>query len=148
MNTTTVKRIGIAVVEQAGHFLIGTRGPDVPLAGFAEFPGGKCCEEEAAEDCAVRECLEETGLTVRVERLLIRREHVYPHGTVDLHFILCHPAADVALTDEQRGFRWISANELASLPFPAANADVVSLLSTAHGSLTAASIKPASCTRP
>ena len=61
--TNHIKHIGIAVVEQAGHFLIGTRGPDVPLAGFAEFPGGKCYEEEAAEDCAVRECLEETGLT-------------------------------------------------------------------------------------
>ncbi len=132
MNTTTIKRIGIAVVEQAGHFLIGTRGPDVPLAGFAEFPGGKCCEEEAAEDAAVRECLEETGLTVRVERLLMRREQAYSHATVDLHFVLCHPSPEVSLSDEQRGFRWIPAKDLASLPFPEANADVVSLLTAAR----------------
>ena len=140
--TTHIKRIGIAIVEQAGHFLVGTRGPDVPLAGFAEFPGGKCGEGEAAEDCAVRECLEETGLSVQIERLLMRREHTYPHGTVDLHFYLCNPLPEVSLADEQCGFRWVPANELAALPFPEANVDVVSLLSTSHSPTIPA------CTRP
>lgn len=130
--TAHIRRIGIAIVEQTGHYLIGARGPDVPLAGFAEFPGGKCGEGEAPEACAVRECLEETGLSVRIERLLMRREHAYPHGTVDLHFFLCYPSPAVSLTGEQRGFRWVPAKNLASLPFPEANADVVRLLTTAH----------------
>lgn len=147
MTSNTIKRIGIAIVEQAGHFLIGTRGPEVPLAGFAEFPGGKCGESEATEDCAVRECLEETGLFVQIERPLMRREHTYPHGTVDLHFYLCHPSREVSLADEQRGFRWVPANELAALPFPEANADVVSLLTTADWPQPTAPTL-ASCTRP
>ena len=54
--TADIKRIGIAVVEHAGRYLVGIRGPDVPLAGYAEFPGGKCLPNESPEDCAVREC--------------------------------------------------------------------------------------------
>ena len=142
MTSNTIKRIGIAIVEQARHYLIGTRSPDVPLAGFAEFPGGKCGEGETPEGCAVRECLEETGFAVQIERLLMRREHTYPHGTVDLHFYLCHPSREVSLSDEQRGFRWVPANELAALPFPEANVDVVRLLSTSSSPTTPA------CTRP
>eukprot|EP00913_Durusdinium_trenchii_P035339 g33069.t1 len=54
--------IGIAVVEHAGQYLVGVRGDDGPLPGKAEFPGGKCRAGEMPRDCAVRECLEETGL--------------------------------------------------------------------------------------
>ena len=93
----TAKRIGIAVVEHAGHYLIGLRGPDVPLAGYSEFPGGKCQESESAEACAVRECLEETGMRVAIERLLLRHVHEYPPALVELHFFLCHPECDISL---------------------------------------------------
>lgn len=146
--TTHIKRIGIAIVEQDGHYLIGTRGPDVPLAGYAEFPGGKCGQGEAPEDCAVRECMEETGLSVVVERLLMRREHAYSHATVDLHFYLCHPSPEVSLTGKPQGFRWVPANDLAALPFPEANFDVVSLLSTTHDRLPTAVTPSPSCTLP
>ena len=122
------KRIGIAVVEHAGHYLIGTRGPDGPLPGYAEFPGGKCLPDESAEACAVRECLEETQLAVTVDRLLLRLEHTYSHATVDLHFYLCHPTEVVSVRDEHHGFRWTPASELPRLKHPEANAPVVELL--------------------
>ena len=128
---STPKRIGIAVVEYAGCYLIGTRGPDGPLPGYAEFPGGKCLPDESPEDCAVRECQEESQLAVTVERLLLRREHTYAHATVDLHFFLCHAALDAAVQDEHNGFRWVPASTLPQLNFPEANAFVVKLLSDA-----------------
>lgn len=126
--TTDIKRIGIAVVEQADRYLVGIRRPDVPLAGFAEFPGGKCLPRESPEDCAVRECREESGLLVTVDRLLMRREHSYPHATVDLHFVLCHPAEAASGGDEHRGFRWVPRQQLASLKFPEANEPIIRLL--------------------
>ena len=52
---TSLKQVGIAVVEHAGRYLVGVRGPDVPLAGFAEFPGGKFLINESPFDCAIRE---------------------------------------------------------------------------------------------
>ena len=127
------KQIGIAVVEHAGRYLVGVRGPDVPLAGFAEFPGGKCLTDESPFDCAVRECLEETGLVVIPERLLQHREFEYPHGVVSLHFVLCHPANQSDVHDQHQQFRWQSAKDLKNLKFPEANADVIDLLSQVSG---------------
>ncbi len=122
------KRIGIAVVEHGGRFLIGTRGPDSPLPGYAEFPGGKCFPDESPQDCAVRESLEETGLAITVERLLLRREYTYPHAIVDLHFYLCHPATGADVAEDHLGFRWVPRSELPRLKLPEANAPVVELL--------------------
>ena len=129
--TAGSKRIGIAVVEQAGRYLVGLRGPDVPLAGYAEFPGGKCLDGESPEDCAVRECHEESGLIVTVDRLLLRREHSYPHATVDLHFVLCHPSEAASVSDEHRGFRWVPREQLVSLKFPEANELLIKALTGA-----------------
>ena len=128
----SLKQIGIAVVEHAGRYLVGLRGPDVPLAGFAEFPGGKCLTDESPFDCAVRECLEETGLVVIPECLLQYKEFEYPHGAVSLHFVLCHPANDTDVQDHYQPFRWESARDLKELKFPEANADVIDLLSQAR----------------
>ncbi len=126
--SNSAKRIGIAVVEYQGRYLIGTRGPDGPLPGYAEFPGGKCLPDEAAADCAIRECLEESHLPVTVERLLLRREYTYPHATVDLHFFLCHPADINSVRGSHNGFQWIERSELPTLKLPEANAPVLDLL--------------------
>ena len=58
--------VAIAVVQHEGRFLVGTRPAGVPLAGLAEFPGGKVHAGEMPADAAARECLEESGLTVCV----------------------------------------------------------------------------------
>ena len=117
-------RIGIAVVEHDGRFLVGIRSEDGPLAGYAEFPGGKCHADESAAECAIRECCEETGLRVDVTGPLLSREYEYPHGKVELHFFLCTPAAGSAHVPSHAGFRWVLAPDLPTLRFPPAN-DVV-----------------------
>jgi mutator protein MutT len=128
MPSDSVTRIGIAVVESNGKFLIGVRGPDGPLPGFHEFPGGKLHPGETPEACAVRECLEETGLDVRVAEHLWQCRHEYAHGPVELHFFLCHPAAG-GLPHAGR-FEWRPADELPQLNFPEANAAVVKRLTS------------------
>lgn len=120
------QRIGIAVVEHAGCFLVGIRGDEGPLPGFAEFPGGKCQDDESPEHCAVRECVEETGLTVEIVDLLYQCDHDYPHGAVALHFYLCRPCGSVA--ERHRQFEWMPAARLRDLQFPTANQPVVELL--------------------
>lgn len=114
--------IGIAVVERDGRFLVGLRPEGVPLAGYAEFPGGKCEAGETVEACAVRECREEAGLAVEVVRLLEQRTWEYAHGRVELSFVLCRPSDDA---DPQLPFRWVPRTELAGLRFPEANVALV-----------------------
>lgn len=120
--------IGIAVVEHRGKYLIGRRGPDAPLPGLAEFPGGKCNSGESTGVCARRECLEETGLQVTTVDLLMKRIFTYPHGTLDLHFWLCRPASTEQILDDHKGYRWIPREELASLNFPEANRPLIEVL--------------------
>ena len=120
--------IGIAVVEYNGHYLIGIRGEESPLSGYAEFPGGKCQPGESPRECALRECREETGLEVEPVELLLNRPFSYSHGRVDLHFWLSRPVEDRAVSENHQGFLWIPAIELAALKFPEANQPVVDRL--------------------
>jgi 8-oxo-dGTP diphosphatase len=123
-----VQRVAIAVVEQGRHYLVGTRRPGDVLAGRAEFPGGKCLPTEDGRACAVRECLEETGLDVIALRVLYRCRHEYDHGTLDLEFWLCRPASPETFGHPGGGFEWLPAQALKSLQFPEANWPVVGLL--------------------
>ena len=120
--------IGIAIVEQEGRYLVGIRGSDTDLAGKAEFPGGKCRPNESPSDCAVRECQEETGLSVVPVKLLHNQQFDYQHGCVDLHFWICRPTNLFETETGARGFRWVSNSELSSLDFPAGNAHAIALL--------------------
>ena len=122
------KRIGIAVVECSNRYLVGIRKPGVPLEGFAEFPGGKCHEHESPFECAMRECWEETGLQIKVDKLLDRREFEYPHGRVDLHFVLCHPLNPLHVNDQHGHFHWATIAELNAMRFPDANSGILELL--------------------
>lgn len=127
-SSSTPAQIGIAVVAHAGRYLVGVRSADQPLAGMHEFPGGKCHPGESPRDCAVRECLEETGLPVETDRELHRATHTYPHGSVELHFWLCQPERHCEPLADHNGYTWISADRLSQLQFPEANAAVIRIL--------------------
>lgn len=121
----SVKRIGIAVVEHNGQVLVGLRPQGVFLAGFHEFPGGKCLPGESPASCAERECLEETGLQVEALALLDSRRHEYAHGSVELHFFGCRlrKAGEPAPP-----FVWMPIARLSQLNFPEANSTVIARL--------------------
>ena len=120
-------RVAIAIVEQNGQFLVGVRPEGVPLAGLAEFPGGKVHDDEAAAAAAVRECHEETGLRVVVDREFYSITHRYDHGLLAIQFFLCR-LADGEQSTAISPFRWVTAGELAVLEFPAANIPVTEML--------------------
>ena len=124
--STTPTRIAIAVVEHYGRYLIGRRPKGVPLAGYWEFPGGKVQAGETAEQAAVRECLEETGLEVAVGEPYPAVVHQYAHGKVALEFFACRP-----LEPEQvprSPFRWVLAADLGEYQFPEANGGLLAYL--------------------
>lgn len=120
--------IGVAVVEHAGRYLVGIRGDQGPLPGYAEFPGGKCLSNERPADCASRECHEESGLEVVPAKLLLNAAFEYPHGTVDLHFWLCYPARPDLVTDDHQGFRWVPPADFKHHRFPEGNLRLIELL--------------------
>ncbi len=121
--------VSIALVAHNGCYLVGRRGPDAPLAGYFEFPGGKCHPGESPAACVVRECLEETGLAIEVIRL--RREvfHTYSYGSVHLHFFDCRLLTrDRVGSDHTQPFRefdWVPMTQLAEINFPEPNRQLV-----------------------
>ncbi|MEZ5940886.1 MAG: NUDIX domain-containing protein [Planctomycetaceae bacterium] len=119
-------QIGIAVVEWEGQYLVGIRAEGVSQGGKAEFPGGKCLPEETPQQCAVRECLEETGLLVVADEVLKVIRHSYGELHLELTFVKCHPL-DASPTP-LHGFHWGSIAELTQLDFPEANREIVALL--------------------
>lgn len=121
-------RVGIGLIRRGGSFLVRQRPDGAALAGFWEFPGGKCERGEAADRAAVRECVEETGLAVRTVALRQTVEHLYPHARVELYYYDCEPVDPVADPDPATGFRWVDASALAALTFPEANGPVVAEL--------------------
>jgi 8-oxo-dGTP diphosphatase len=125
--------IAIAVVEHDDRFLIGQRGPGVPLAGLWEFPGGKVEPGETAAQAAIRECREETGLTVRIVGEYPPHIQQYDHGHVELRFFHCVPLDPDAAPVEP--YRWIPRAELANYEFPAGNDGLLSLLAAKKQSI-------------
>ena len=123
-------RVGIGLIRRGDCFLIRRRLEGQAMAGYWEFPGGKVEADESPEHATTRECLEETGLPVTIERLRSILTHRYPHAWVELYYYDC------ALTqpDEPRhGFAWIKASDLPSLTFPEANAPILMELAREWG---------------
>jgi mutator protein MutT len=117
-----------AVIEDSGRFLLSRRLAGTHLAGTWEFPGGKCEAGETHEACLVRELREELGVDAVVGEELLVTEHAYPERTVRLHFRRCTlNGAPRALLGQQ--IRWATPGELRSVEFPAADREVVELLS-------------------
>jgi len=126
----SIPNIGIAVVLQDYHVLIGIRAEDMPLAGYHEFPGGKCQPDENSQKCAERECLEETGLKVIASERLLDTVHKYDHGTVHLHFWLCEIDSSCEKHTPSNNFRWCNVSELGDLNFPQGNEELLQILRT------------------
>ncbi len=123
--------IAIAVVEHDGRFLIGQRPLGVPLAGLWEFPGGKVRRGETARVAAMRECREETGLSIEVVSDYPPHIHAYVHGTLRLNFFCCQPATPAV--KPRPPFRWVQREELPQYAFPPANQFILRhLMRTGH----------------
>jgi mutator protein MutT len=123
---TKPTKIAIAVVKNGDRFLVGQRSQDQVLAGFWEFPGGKIEAGESDLEAAVRECFEETGVTVAAVGFYMMVEHSYEHGDLQLSFIACEPkSTECAL---KQPFCWVDREQIAELAFPEANAVMVEQL--------------------
>lgn len=119
-------QIAVAVVEHQNQFLIGQRPPRAALAGLWEFPGGKVEIGETAEEAAVRECLEETGVLVSILGKYSKHEHSYDHDTVVLNFFRCQPATTAI--DARPPFQWVRRDQLSRYDFPEGNAQLLKTL--------------------
>ena len=69
-----------AVIERRGRFLVTKRQDGAHLAGYWEFPGGKCHPGEGLARCMARELREELDVDVEVGDELLSTTHDYQIG--------------------------------------------------------------------
>ena len=125
-------RIAVAVVVAGGCVLVGRRSQAaVDAPGFHEFPGGKVEPGEVPETAAIRECLEEVGLVIRVRRRLDAVRAESTAGPIDVLFFVAEQAD--ALGVPRPPFEWRRVTTLESGSFPPANAGVLDWLHRHHG---------------
>jgi 8-oxo-dGTP diphosphatase len=128
-------RVGIGLIHRDGSYLVRRRPPlpGSPLAGYWEFPGGKCQGRESPAEATARECREELGIPVVLGPLRRMSAHNYPHGRVELHF---YDGVTEGPDDEparDSGFVWVAARDLAGLRFPEANGPILEELAGEAG---------------
>lgn len=125
-----------AVIERDGAFLVTLRRPGTHLADHWEFPGGKVEPSETHIDALRRELREELGITAEVGECLYKVTHTYPDRTVELYFYRCmFRGAPQPL--QGQGMQWVKHVDLAALPFPEADRQLIEALSeSAHSART------------
>ena len=116
-----------AVVEQDGRLLVTRRVDGVHLAGMWEFPGGKIQPGETHEAALRRELLEELDTDADVGRLVFDTSHDYGDVAVHLFFYACTLIGTPRPLLGQE-LRWVTRADLTGLPFPAADADLITRL--------------------
>jgi 8-oxo-dGTP diphosphatase len=117
-----------AVVERGGRYLVTRRQKGVHLEGLWEFPGGKCDAGESLAACLVRELREELDVGATVGGEIHATTHAYPERSVELHFLRCEIDGEPRPLLGQE-VRWVARGELALLEFPAADAELIRVLS-------------------
>lgn len=112
------------VRNSKGLYLVLYRGNTHPLfPGHIDFPGGEVESEETPEAAVAREIQEETGLSVnpnKLKKLFAKQYRQTTHMLFEAK--LAEPDAKIVLSWEHKSYRWMTPEELKSLPkFPGAD---------------------------
>jgi 8-oxo-dGTP diphosphatase len=118
-----------AVVERDGKFLLARRLEGTHLEGHWEFPGGKCEEGESLESCLARELREELDVECDVGPEILATVHHYDDRTIELRFFRCAFAGEPRPVLGQK-LRWVARADLATLPLPPADDELVRRLTS------------------
>ena len=122
-----------AVIERESLFLVTRRQRGVHLEGCWEFPGGKVDADETQAAALRREVREELDADVEVADLILTTTHAYPDRTVTLHFYRCRLIGTPRPLLGQE-MQWVPRAQLATLAFPPADEELITLLAGTEAS--------------
>ena len=120
-----------AVIIDDDRVVLVKRG-HAPLEGKWSIPGGVLEIGETLRKAAVREALEETGLTIEPTELLGVFERVIPDqaGRMQYHYVLIdflcrRKSGELVAADDAEEARWFRREELATLGLAAETEEVI-----------------------
>lgn len=121
--------VSCAVIFFQNKILAVRRSPQMPLAGFWEFPGGKVEKGESPQECLLREILEELELKIQVGIELPISEYSYLEGkTIRLiPFLAQIKSGEMNLLEHDK-YLWLGVNELFEVNWAIADIPIVQYL--------------------
>jgi len=117
-----------AILWKNGRFLAIKRPEGKQQAGFWEFPGGKIEAGESPEEALSRELQEELNLTPLSFRFWTEKVHAYDNFRVRLRFFHVDEFCGPLVAHEGHEWMWIEPKEPVTVPFLAADVDIVHAL--------------------
>ncbi len=129
--TTPLIIVGAAIVVD-GRLLGCERAEPPEAAGRWEFPGGKVESGESDEAALIRECEEELGVHIGI-RERIGTDVPLAHGRAVLRVWLADLLDGEPQAIEHASLRWLTADELDSVPWLPADAPIVAELARRLG---------------
>ena len=93
-----------------------------------EFPGGKLEAGETPEEALKREIHEELSAEISVDEFLCTVEYDYPQFHLTMHCYLCSLMTDSLHLNEHEAARWLTKDELNSVKWLPADAELISHL--------------------
>lgn len=117
-----------ALIWDGDRFLACQRPAHKARGLLWEFVGGKTEPGETKEEALIRECREELDVTVSVGDVFMELVHEYPDITVRLTLFHAAIAQGTPKKLEHNDIRWISVDEIDSLPFCPADKDILERL--------------------
>lgn len=113
--------VSVIIQNQDDQYLILKRSPNARFAPNQwEFVNGSIEEGEAAEEAAIREVYEETGIRVQGKDLRawpIHELHDEDGRWVVIPFYVCMDISDIKLSDEHTEHRWLNKGMLLDMPY-------------------------------
>ncbi len=99
------------IFDSEGKMLICRRAPGGPCSELWEFPGGKREQGESAQECLVRECREELGIELVVDRLFLETKYAYPDREIAFSFFIARIESGVIDLHVHSAVAWIPPEE-------------------------------------
>ena len=118
----------VAAIIRKGDKIFATQRGYGEWKDWWEFPGGKLEAGETPEEALKREIHEELSAEISVDEFLCTVEYDYPQFHLTMHCYLCSLMTDSLHLNEHEAARWLTKDELNSVKWLPADAELISHL--------------------
>ncbi|TSI11807.1 (deoxy)nucleoside triphosphate pyrophosphohydrolase [Lysinibacillus sp. BW-2-10] len=121
--------VGAIIENENKEIFCALRGPDMSLANYWEFPGGKIESGETPEKALVREIKEEFNCVIEVDKKVEDTTYEYEEVVVRLETYKATLVQGQPVALEHAEVRWVPREEIEKLNFASADIPAVKKIS-------------------